>query len=49
MTGSTWVSAGLGVLLGAEPASLSSPEFAALIKRDLARWKKVAHETGIHL
>lgn len=35
--------------IGAEPASLSSPEFAAMIKRDLARWKKVAHEAGIRL
>jgi tripartite-type tricarboxylate transporter receptor subunit TctC len=35
--------------IGAEPATLSSAEFAAMIKRDIARWKKVATEAGIRL
>lgn len=35
--------------IGAEPATLTPAEFGAMIKRDLARWKKVAKEAGIHL
>ena len=35
--------------IGAEPASSSQAEFAAMIKRDIARWKKVALEAGIRL
>ena len=35
--------------IGAEPGSTSQAEFAAIIKRDLARWKKVAAEAGIRL
>lgn len=35
--------------IGAEPGSMSPPEFAAMIKRDIARWKKVAQEAGIRL
>ena len=33
--------------IGAEPATMSSAEFSSMIKRDLARWKKVAAEAGI--
>lgn len=35
--------------IGAEPATLSSAEFAAMIKRDVARWKEVAREANIKL
>jgi tripartite-type tricarboxylate transporter receptor subunit TctC len=35
--------------LGAEPTSSSRSEFAAMIKRDIARWKKVAQEANIRL
>ena len=35
--------------LGAEPTSSSQAEFAAMIKRDMTRWKKVAVEAGIRL
>ena len=35
--------------IGAEPGSTSQAEFAAIIKRDLARWKKVAQEANIRL
>jgi tripartite-type tricarboxylate transporter receptor subunit TctC len=35
--------------IGAEPAGMSPAEFAAMIKRDIARWKKVAEEAGIRL
>ena len=35
--------------IGAEPTSSSQAEFAAMIKRDMARWKKVAVEAGIRL
>jgi tripartite-type tricarboxylate transporter receptor subunit TctC len=35
--------------IGAEPGSTSPGEFAAMIKRDIARWKKVAQEVGIRL
>ncbi len=35
--------------LGAEPTSSSQAEFAAMIKRDITRWKKVAVEAGIRL
>jgi len=35
--------------LGAEPTSSSQAEFAATIRRDIARWKKVAAEAGIRL
>jgi tripartite-type tricarboxylate transporter receptor subunit TctC len=35
--------------IGAEPATMSQAEFGAMIKRDIARWKKVAQEAGIRL
>lgn len=35
--------------IGAEPATLGSTEFAAMIKRDVARWKGVAREANIKL
>ena len=35
--------------IGAEPATLSSAEFAAMIERDVARWKEVAREANIKL
>ncbi|HKA43603.1 MAG TPA: tripartite tricarboxylate transporter substrate binding protein [Burkholderiales bacterium] len=35
--------------IGAEPATLSPAEFAAMIKHDIGRWKKVAAEAGIRL
>ena len=35
--------------IGAEPGSTSVEEFAAIIKRDIERWKKVAQEAGIRL
>ncbi len=35
--------------IGAEPAGMSPAEFGATIKRDIARWKKVAQEAGIRL
>lgn len=35
--------------LGAEPTNSSQAEFAAMIKRDITRWKKVAVEAGIRL
>ena len=35
--------------IGAEPGSTSVEDFAAMIKRDIARWKKVAQEAGIRL
>ncbi len=35
--------------IGAEPATMSPADFGAMIKRDLARWKKVALEAGIRL
>ena len=35
--------------IGAEPASMSQAEFGAMIKSDIARWKKVAQEAGIKL
>jgi tripartite-type tricarboxylate transporter receptor subunit TctC len=35
--------------IGAEPTSASQAEFAAIIKRDIARWKKVAQDAGIRL
>jgi len=33
--------------IGAEPATLSSAEFGAMIKRDIARWKEVARQANI--
>jgi len=36
-------------VIGAEPTSLSPAEFGAMIKRDLARWRKVAQEAAIRL
>ena len=35
--------------IGAEPAGMGPAEFGATIKRDIARWKKVAQEAGIRL
>jgi tripartite-type tricarboxylate transporter receptor subunit TctC len=35
--------------IGAEPATMSPSAFAAMIKRDIARWRKVADEADIHL
>lgn len=35
--------------IGAEPATMSPAAFGAMIKSDIARWKKVAAEAGIHL
>ena len=35
--------------IGAEPGTMSLAEFGAMIKRDIARWKKVAQEAGIRL
>jgi tripartite-type tricarboxylate transporter receptor subunit TctC len=35
--------------LGADPTSSSQAEFAAIIRRDITRWKKVAAEAGIRL
>jgi tripartite-type tricarboxylate transporter receptor subunit TctC len=35
--------------IGAEPGTMSPAEFGAMIKRDIARWKKVAAEAGIRL
>jgi tripartite-type tricarboxylate transporter receptor subunit TctC len=35
--------------IGAEPASMSAAAFSAMIKRDIARWKKVALEANIRL
>jgi len=35
--------------IGAEPATMSPAEFGAMIKRDIARWRKVAAEAGIRL
>ena len=35
--------------IGAEPTSTSPDEFTAIIKSDIARWKKVAREAGIRL
>lgn len=35
--------------IGAEPGTLSQVEFAAMIKRDIARWKKVAIEANIRM
>ena len=35
--------------IGAEPATLSPAEFAAMIRRDVARWKAVAREANIKL
>ena len=35
--------------IGAEPTSSSQAEFAAMIKRDIVRWKKLAVEAGIRL
>ena len=33
--------------IGAEPATLSRAEFASMIKRDIARWGRVAREAGV--
>ena len=33
--------------IGTEPATLSSAEFGAMIKRDIARWKEVARQANI--
>ena len=35
--------------IGAEPATLGSAEFAAMIKRDIARWKEVARAANVKL
>jgi tripartite-type tricarboxylate transporter receptor subunit TctC len=35
--------------IGAEPATMSPAEFGAMIKRDIARWKKVAAEANIRM
>lgn len=35
--------------IGAEPAGMSSAAFGAMIRSDIARWKKVALEAGIRL
>ena len=35
--------------IGAEPGTLSRADFAAMIKRDIARWAKVAREAGVTL
>lgn len=35
--------------IGAEPATMTPSAFSAMIKHDIARWKKVADEAHIHL
>jgi len=47
-----WFAASPGVKerlssIGAESATLSSAEFGAMIKRDIARWKEVARQANI--